>query len=374
MSNDKVLARIYNLDYHDSKLIDPIINYVRDNHTSIFIGFRKGKITFYYKGRETISLILDSENIKIKIRDLFKAKDISSNYVKHNSLNEKAIESLSDYYNENSKSFNNISLKNLVDDNGDIILDKVIKIIKTTIEMLDGYYGSDEQTEEKTIQNKIACNYQIWNNSYLCIDQEYNEKSNNKQEKDESNVTGRYDLIFLQDVGNKIKLLFVELKSTRKASIDLTTGNVNHLFDMIEFIKVYKDDNFKTREIIENSIKFILERKNAFGYIEEVDFNKIDFDNPEYIIMYDVTTKDIIYEPKNLLDFKNIVKEELLEAKKIKLTGSINSQKKLEKNPVIINGISYNKKDIFENEELVKMIYNEFSKIKIVNEEFIELK
>ena len=332
---EKNLSRLYKVGLEDDLYIEPIIDFVKkfnvanDNDKKIFITFRTApeRISFYYKGREAFCLLpeYDEKTRKniwyIRFRNYSSSKNMK--YLKINSeYSTKLCEA-------NISAGQKVKI-NLAD------LEKYKILIRATIDFLNAYYIDDE---EKTIQNKIACRYQGWEENsngdkLLCLDQEYNQSFISTNAKEESDITGRYDLIMLKKENDtKYKLLFVELKSDIGACTDYISGIINHISDMEAFLDSYKKDLFGSKTIMMNGILFAIERKEHFGFIPEDIGKYINFENPEFWLLFDLVKDAKIHLPKNKMDVESLIDAEINKAKR---TNSIIARNKIRKN-IIMN-------------------------------------
>lgn len=308
----KELVRKYNLEWDDESFWGPLIEYIKkdDNLQKFFIAFRTqpGRISIYYKGREAVSLIPKAKKWMIKPRKG------SSTKIEDSSKSKTSLE-----YVEKLKShgfhLNQQKMSKEID---------YIPMLEDAKWFLDEYYKNAE--EEKTIQNDIACRYQSWHTTangatLLCVDQEYNQCFENTNAKESSKIKGRYDLTMLEKRKDEYKLIFVELKSNESACISPSSGIIDHVSDIDEFFEQYESDAYDAKTIMKNGTLFALERKKKFGLIaEEITEEMIDFDHPEFWLLFDMTKKHENIEPHSKKDLEDLIDAEIARAKHVKET------------------------------------------------------
>ncbi len=356
----KVLSRVYDLECENKEYWSDIIEYIKKGKGhAYFVAFRTqpNRISIYYKGREAIALIP-----KKKDKWMIRPRGLSSTKIENSP--KKAINvAYEEALLKNGFRFNQQKMEPGVD---------YIPMLEAATIFLDKYYKDSE--EEKTIQNDIACRYQKFRickdgkHTLLCVDQEYNQCFENTKEKEDSGILGRYDLLMLEKISSKYKLIFVELKSNLDACINGSSAVINHVSDIEYFFEQYARDAYSARTIMEEGIMFALERKRTFGFIdEEITKDMIDFAHPEFWILYDMVDKAKEIEPKSKGDVEALVDREVERAKHIKETYFASNktsnvdiyEKGILKHPVMIGKRSVLKSDLSERDivEVKKRIF-----------------
>ena len=267
----------------------------------IFLGIRKDKLDLYYKGYLLVNFELKKDDFVINIRDKFKGekddvlnekintiisnmplyRDYDSHLKKYRDaktykervqLNEKklVIKEKNNYY-INLKDFHNYSRKTAFS----YLLTELKKV-------LDQKYINNG---ERQIQNLYVCNYNYKKNKDLYIvDMEF--ASDKDLTKDIPNLHGRYDMIALKQNDDGYYVAFIELKS-KKGAFKNNSGINDHIDDMNEFLSEYNKENSKVKKYIKNTIEKIITQKKELKILD-FDINKIDYDNPEFWLLFDM--------------------------------------------------------------------------------------
>ena len=199
----------------------------------------------------------------------------------------------------------------------------------------------------------------------------------NNNEKEKSGIQGRYDFVMLRKENDKLYIpVLVELKSKIDACTYPNAGIINHVSDMEYFLESYKKDANNIKTNLRESIKTALEFKKELGLINEDICDYIDFDKPEFRLLFVMVDKEKNKTPHTRYDTDNLVDKEIDKAKSLFLHKEAKSNKKvyetmlkkqvnievkmpkweLEKYPDIVNKI----KDKVYN----YAYYDEFNKVK----------
>jgi len=341
-------SRSFIFDYNDEirVLLEPLMEEIRKNLDKYFVAFRTNpnRMTIYYKGQEAITLNLSPNNVwTIKSRK--KTSSVKENYKK---INEEFEEKLEEYQ--------------FLYDEEEIITSDMdcVKFLKINQKWIDDYYFGKES--EKTIQGDIACHYQTLKNDLLCVDMEYIVSKEVKGDKD---ISGRYDLVFLKlnEMG-KYEIIFAELKSNRGACVDATTGLINHIQDMSNFILEYKSDK-EFQEKIVGDILFSLEMKNKLRLIDSnITSADIEFEACKYFLIFKMVHDHKMYTPMTRGEVKKFILEEIDRVKYIKsLIPEHYSklEKILDEKVIDIDGVTRIKKYEIEEEHYEHLFEKVFS-------------
>lgn len=279
------------------KIFNPLIELLNNNRDKYFVSFRTqpDRMTIYYKKREMFELRYRNEQWYIMPRNIS-----SSETKKHIvNANKKFLSSLDEF----GFKYEEV----LVDEQFDLV--KFFEINKTWIDD----YCEDKETEE-IIQNRIACAYSCIRDNLLCIDMEY---ILSKNMKNGSEIAGRYDFMFLKkNIDNKYEIVLGELKSTKKACRDLTTGIMNHFEDMA-FFKDEFNNNIEFKKRIIDDIIFSLEMKREFGLLD-VDIKNVDIKDKisEFRMIFKMIEDEKKNEPHVLPEYHKLIALELEDKKK----------------------------------------------------------
>jgi len=316
-------SRTINLNLEDYEKLKPIISKIKEDCDNYFLTFRNNRLTIYYRGLFLLDIKIKNKKMYVSLR-----KESSTE------TNEVILANNKDYLTKLKEA-------------GLIINDKIIDIevdakenvdfINIGATWIDNYL--QDKVNEKTIQSDISCKYQNINDNLICIDTEYVEKfSNGKTIKEESNVKGRYDFIFLkkensEKENSKFKVLFGELKANKAACTDYTTGILNHVNDMNAFLESYKNNEYGTQDKIRNSILFALKTKYKLGLIFEIKEDAIDFSNPKFALIFAKSRKmkslPIIKE-----QLGELITEEIETARR---SNNLQDKIKMDNNPIKID-------------------------------------
>lgn len=302
-------------ELYNKELLEPIFNHIRKNKDKYFVAFRNGGITVYYKKRVLIALKPKSiDEWKIYKREKFTTESDKFKQ-KFDDINTTFKEYL------DRIKFSNGERIDLQD------FKKYEKLIDKTKDIIDEYLEvrfKGKEVEE-TIQCDLACKYQD-NDDLLCIDTEYAQSHKNQKEKDDSDIEGRYDFIFLKrkDGTDKYKLIFVELKSAKSACTHRTSGIINHCSDMEIYLDNYNEKG-KVKSIMDEGVRFAVKAKKDLGLIQSsinVDFD----DKPEFWILFKMVEgeKRVI----TIDDVEKLIKDEINSAKRTKKETDIETMKK----------------------------------------------
>lgn len=306
---------------YNEELLKPILDYVVENKDKYFIAYRDGKIIIYYRGLKTITLRPESKD---------------NWFITPRSKSGHNPEKTGCKPNERILSANDKYLKALFKGNFSEKEKSMLKgkdyteLLKLASEFINDYYG--EKETEKTIQGEIACKYQSWNNDYLCVDMEFAQPFDSAQEQKDSGIKGRCDYIFLKkETDTKYKLIYIELKSKKGSCTGYTSAIIDHYSDMMFYFKNYKNKNdpWKINETIKAGVKFAVKRKVDLKLIDSDISDYIDFDNPEYRILFKMTEGE--NQPTTKKEIEALIDEEL---RKAKATNSSKNKAKMDKNRI----------------------------------------
>ena len=269
--------------------------------SDIFLGIRNQRFTFYYYGRELLTLDFSSgdiDNFIIQTRDVFgnneelnnKLKEIVSNiplekeYETYQSTKDFSKSKKNNHYIINTSELKGYSNKKIC-----------MYLLKELKELMKQRYPKGI-TSELQIQGEYMTRYNFTNNKFknlYMIDMEFILSSSVK-EKVNCQVEGRYDMIglYLTKEG-KYKLVFIELKSKRDAIKNKTSGINNHIDDMDTFLSIYNNKDMELKNLLVSNIKSIIELKSEknLKLFKGLNLNKIDFDNPEFWLLFDMVDK-----------------------------------------------------------------------------------
>lgn len=333
-------------DYYNEELLEPIFGYIRENKDKYFVAFREGIITIYYKKRVLISLKPESKDKwTIYRREFFKTKSKNPQIVKE-------FEDLKNEFEDNLKSIGfgkgkqwTMNLEKAKNRDYENLIEATKKYIDKRFE------GKDI---EETIQGKIACKYQSWNNDYLCVDMEYAQSFDNAQEQKDSRIKGRCDYIFLKkETDTKYKLIYIELKSKKSSCTGYTSAIIDHYSDMMFYFKNYKNKNdpWKIKETIKAGVKFAVKRKVDLKLIDSDISDYIDFDNPEYRILFKMTEGE--NQPTTKKEIEAFIDEEL---RKAKATNSSKNKAEMDKNRIHVGEDKIPKYELEKDGNYIKYI------------------
>lgn len=321
---------------YNEELLKPIFDYVVKNKDKYFIAYRDGEIIIYYRGLKTITLRPKSkENWSIIPRKRSKTKT-KDQYIKISDDYEKALK---------DNGFNRTKESMLKGKDYTVLL-------KLASEFINDYCG--EKETEKTIQGEIACKYQSWNNDYLCVDMEYAQSFDNAQEQKDSRIKGRCDYIFLKkETDTKYKLIYIELKSKKSSCTGYTSAIIDHYSDMMFYIDKYKNENdpWKIKETIKAGVKFAVKRKVDLKLIDSDISDYIDFDNPEYRILFKMTKDE--KQPTTQKEIEALIDEEL---RKAKATNSSERKAEMDKNRINVGEDKIPKYELEKDGNYIKYI------------------
>ncbi|MDF9867116.1 hypothetical protein OKW22_000677 [Bacilli bacterium PM5-3] len=283
---EKNLTRTFNKDIfiENKQNLNILIKAIKKDK-ELYMAFRTDKIQIYYHLRLCMTIYM-KDNIAIKLRDLSAGNTEFNNDLKNN---------LPTFYiNNKPKSIDLLSLQNLtINDYSDIF-----NIIKNA---LDKYYINTKT--ELMVQQDYVIKYNNLDNLYI-LDTEYQEPFNNDIDRKASTIRGRYDMIALKKIDEKhYKLIFIELKINKSACIDKKSGIINHIVDMVNYLK--QSDLSLHKE----NIKFHLDMKYEMQFLKEkINNDFIDYKNPEFWILYDNSVSVFV---ENEYDIKNLICEEI---------------------------------------------------------------
>lgn len=280
---------------------------------SVFIGVRNNRLTFYYKGRELFTLNFNSnseEDITITTRQEFENnQDLNDMMYKAMSevpLNES--KTIKKDFTSNKKGgkylINRSELK------GYSIKTVCQYLIEKFKEPIDKYYEY-ETDKELPVQGKYMSKYNFQKNKDLYIlDMEFILSKDLKEKIGKEDIKGRYDMLALKKYNDKYKLVFIELKCTTSAIKDKSSGVNSHINDMDNFLCCYNSPNSKLKAIMEQTIKEIIRVKGEdnLKLIKGLDVNQIDFDNPEFWIIFDMLKNEKAIKKEDVQAFATMEK------------------------------------------------------------------
>lgn len=281
----------------------------------IFLGIRNQRFTFYYYGRELLTLDFSNGDINdfiIQTRGEFgnneelnnKLKEIVSNVplVKNYGMSK----STKDF--SKSKKSGHYIIKT-TELKGYSNMEVCMYLLKELKELMKQRYPKGI-TSELQVQGEYMTKYDFTNNKFkdlYMIDMEFI-LAKGVKEKVKCQVEGRYDMIglYLTEEG-KYKLVFIELKSKRYAIKDKSAGINNHIDDMDTFLSIYNNKDMELKNLLVSNIKSIIELKSEknLKLFKGLDINKIDFDNPEFWLLFDMVDKtkvDTIEDIKKIIN------------------------------------------------------------------------
>jgi len=283
--------------------------------SDIFLGIRNKRFTFYYYGRELLTLDFsngDENNFIIQTRAEFGNNEELNNKLKEVITNIPLEKPTSHYkiikdFSENKKSGHYIIKTSELSEYSN--MNACIHLLKGLKELMKQRYPKGI-TSELQVQGEYMTRYNFTNNKFkdlYMIDMEFILSSGVK-EKVNCQVEGRYDMIglYLTKEG-KYKLVFIELKSKRDAIKNKTSGINNHIDDMDTFLSIYNNKDMELKNLLVSNIKSIIELKGEknLKLIKGLDINKIDFDNPEFWLLFDMVDKtkvDTIEDIKKIIN------------------------------------------------------------------------
>ena len=257
----------------------------------IFLGIRDNRFTFYYYGYTLLSITMKNNQLIIITRNEFssdaeanqeyaevmKKIPLVRNYKKEkieisaHKINKHYEIYESDYIQPELKS-KTYSIKILMS----YLFTELMKIMEKHFKF--------QEKNERAIQNRYMTEYSPNDDIYV-IDMEFC-LPGSIQKKIQKTIHGRYDMIALKHLhDNNYKLVFIELKSAKKACIG-KSGINSHIKDMKEFL-----DEFKNSSDLKNEFEdFVLETLNTrkeLKFIPNIEY-LIDYDNPEFWLLFDM--------------------------------------------------------------------------------------
>jgi hypothetical protein len=139
----------------------------------------------------------------------------------------------------------------------------------------------------------------------LSIDAEFTQKFQNEDQKENSPINGRYDMLMLKKVGILYKIVFVELKCKIEQIIDLNTGVINHIFDLNDYLAELKSEKKYLNDksiikVLKSNIEFAINMKMKMGLLPSFDCSLIDYSNPELFILYDMVDGTAVNSKKEV--------------------------------------------------------------------------
>lgn len=281
----------------------------------IFLGIRNQRFTFYYYGRELLTLDFSNGDINdfiIQTRGEFGNNEELNNQLKEIVSNIPLVKNYGLY--KSTKDFSKIKK------NGHYIIktselkgysnmEVCMYLLKELKELMKLRYPKGI-TSELQVQGEYMTKYDFTNNKFknlYMIDMEFI-LAKGVKEKVKCQVEGRYDMIGLtQGEDDKYKLVFIELKSKRDAIKNKTSGINNHIDDMDTFLSIYNNKEMELKNLMVSNIKSIIELKGEknLKLFKGLDINKIDFDNPEFWLLFDMVDKtkvDTIEDIKKIIN------------------------------------------------------------------------
>ncbi|MDR0823848.1 MAG: hypothetical protein LBN74_02060 [Prevotella sp.] len=303
MSKKEIRNGLGELYEKHTTVIDTFTKRTRDEkeYKDVYYCLRENRITFYYKGRELLTLLNDNDQLKIKLRNLSAPSQNSQRKEELEKINAKYIEDVNSIeykrikpefiLKNNKKEFQPLDITNYSTKKLSYksLSQKLFDAGKT---FLDSYYKGKEDLELPT-QGKYCAKYKELLNDFIVIDMEYVEpqdESNETEENEKMAIGGRYDMLALQKMkNNKYKLIFIELKCNKSAIVNEKTGVIQHIEDMSAYVKNGLSDEFK------NMVTNVVEKRKEYGRRgskSDSDIIDIDFTNPEIWILFDMQQKE----------------------------------------------------------------------------------
>ena len=253
--NDRILTKaVRDFITQPSPVRNYLIDFIRDHMNkgakSIALCFRGNAVTLYYRCRQLLRIEASQKSIIGEFD--FRYARFTSNYKTYyleelDAIPAVDISNFSDEPGKNRRRHIRVDLKA-------VSVEELEKILKLYIQLINDFlnpdlreYAFDPKTScrkpgnlEKDSQQQLYAAYFL-HNDLLYYDLEYTE--HNSKEK---YLHGRYDLLGLRREGDGYTLLLTELKSTRSACTQKTSGIAAHRDD---YIKYLNSEYIETRKI-----------------------------------------------------------------------------------------------------------------------------
>lgn len=293
----------------------------------IFLGIRNNRFTFYYYGRELLTMDFNYKNfddVVIRTRKEFgnntelnnKLKEVVSNIplIRNYDTVEGSID-ISSSKNGGKYILNTTDLK------GYSVKDACVYLLRGIKDVVRERYNGVISSELQ-VQGEYMTRYNFTNSKYkdlYMVDMEFI-LSKKVEEKIGSTVDGRYDMIGLYKTeSDRYKLVFIELKSKKNAIIDdekkkeqgkKTSGINSHIEDMDKFLAIYNGEDSWLKKLLVENINAIIEMKGEqnLKLFKGLDTNLIDYDDPEFWLLFDMVDGTKI---DSIADIKKIIRKDI---------------------------------------------------------------
>lgn len=269
--DEKILCENNNLE----KIIKMLDN-IKDRK-EIFVAFRKDKIQLYYKMTNILKININKNGVlSISVRDKSKDEKVLNLTKQYEDVVMKLGFNL-----PRSNSFNTLNLDEVIEKDWN----EFFKIVTSYIdELKDG-------NSELAIQNQYATLYNGKDELYI-VDTEFKQYFSNQKEQDENKhlISGKYDMIGLYKSNSKYRIVFIELKANKEACIGIKSGVINHINDMMKYLREYEKNNLNIKNNIKEMIEFNIRNKKTLKLLDSdiLDVKKVDFETkPEFWVLYD---------------------------------------------------------------------------------------